>query len=136
MIPCLLFGYYYPRQPAALATPAASSCGPCLHVGAKWENDVLMVNRQAKPLWQDAVPPRDTVLPVPAGVPQRGKGRTVSLGGRFSTMLRSSRGVAKEGGQLLPRRHPPQALSGSIVEKHLDPLEFLLADLSEGRLLG
>ena len=51
-------------------------------------------------------------------------------------MLRSSRGVAKEGGQLLPRRHPPQALSGSIVEKHLDPLEFLLADLSEGRLLG
>ena len=51
-------------------------------------------------------------------------------------MLRSSRGVAKESGQLLPRRHPPQALSGSIVEKHLDPLEFLLANLSEGRLLG
>ena len=51
-------------------------------------------------------------------------------------MLRSSRGVAKEGGQLLPRRHPPQALSGSIVQKHLDPLEFLLADLSKGRLLG
>ena len=51
-------------------------------------------------------------------------------------MLRSSRGVAKEGGQLLPRRHPPQALSGSVVEKHLAPLEFLLADLSEGRLLG
>ena len=95
-----------------------------------------MVNRQVKSLWRDAVPPRDTVLPVPAGVPHRGKGRTVSLGGRFSTMLRSSRGVAKEGGQLLPRRHPPQALSGSIVEKHLDPLEFLLADLSEGRLLG
>ena len=38
--------------------------------------------------------------------------------------------------QLLPRRHPLQALSGSIVEKHLDPLESLLADLSEGRLLG
>ena len=35
-----------------------------------------------------------------------------------------------------PRRHPPQALSGLIVEKHLDPLEFLLADLSEGRLFG
>ena len=58
-----------------------------------------MVNRQVKSLWRDAVPPRDTVLPVPAGVPHRGKGRTVSLGGRFSTMLRSSRGVAKEGGQ-------------------------------------
>ena len=73
MIPCLLFGDYYPRQPAALATPAANSCGPCLHVGAKWENDVLMVNRQAKPLWQDAVPPRDTVLPVPAGVEIQGQ---------------------------------------------------------------
>ena len=35
------------RSPVALATPAASRCGPCLHVGAKWENDVLMVNRQA-----------------------------------------------------------------------------------------
>ena len=81
-----------------------------------------MVNRQAQPLWRDAVPPRDTGLPVPAGVPHRGKGRTVSLGGRFSTMLRSSRGVAKEGGQLLPRRHPPQALSGSIVQKHLDQI--------------
>jgi hypothetical protein len=45
-------------------------------------------------------------------------------------------GCSQEGGQLLPRRHPPQALSGSIVEKHLDSLEFLLADLSEGRLLG
>ena len=89
-----------------------------------------MVNRQAKPLRRDAVPPRDTVLPVPAGVPHRGKGRTVSLGGRFSTMLRSSRGVAKEGGQLLLRRHPPQTLSGSVVEKHLDPLESLLADFS------
>ena len=95
-----------------------------------------MVKKQAKLVWRDAVPPGDTVLPVPAGVPHRGKGRTVSLGGRFSTMLRSSRGVAKEGGQLLPRCHPPQALSGSIVEKHLDPLESLLADLSEGRLLG
>ena len=104
-----------------------------------------MVNSQAKPLWRDAVPLRDTVLPVPAGVPHRGKGRTVSLSGRFSTMLRSSRGVAKEGGQLLPRCHPPQALSGSIVEKHLDPLEFLLgadsadvacAGCEEGRFTG
>ncbi len=51
-------------------------------------------------------------------------------------MLRSSRGVAKEGGQLLPRRHPPQTLSGSIVQKHLDALESLFADISEGRLLG
>ena len=40
------------------------------------------------------------------------------------------RSATKEGGQLLPRRHPPQALSGSIVEKHLDPLEFPLADIS------
>ena len=32
-----------------------------------------MVNRQAKPLWQDAVPPRDTVLPVPAGVEIQGQ---------------------------------------------------------------
>jgi len=95
-----------------------------------------MVKKQAKLVWRDAAPPGGTVLSVPGGVPHRGKGRTVSLGGRFSTMLRSSRGVAKEGGQLLPRRHPPQALSGSIVEKHLDPLEFLLADLSEGRLFG
>ena len=87
-----------------LCSPLASSycntccrrCGRCLHVDSKWENDVLMVNRQAQPLWRDAVPPRDTVLPVPAGVPHRGKGRTVSLGGRFSTMLRSSRGVAKD----------------------------------------
>ena len=35
------------RSPVALATPAASRCGPCLHVGAKWENGVLMVHRQA-----------------------------------------------------------------------------------------
>ena len=70
------------------------------------------------------------------GVPHRGKGRTVPPGGRFSTVPRSSRGVAKEGGHLLPRRHPPQTLSGSIVEKHLDALESLLADISEGRLLG
>ena len=49
------------------------------------------------------------------------------------TQLRSSRGAAKEGGHLLPRRHPPQTLSGSIVQKHLDSLEFLLTDISEGR---
>lgn len=60
----------------------------------------------------------------------------MSLGGRFSTMLRSSRGAAKEGGHLLPRCHSPQELSGSIIQKHLDPLEFLLTDLSAGRLLG
>ena len=34
----------------------------------------------------------------------------------------SSRGAAREGGQLLPRRHPLQALSGSIVQKHLDQI--------------
>ena len=97
---------------------------------------MLMVKKQAKLVWRDAAPPGGTVLSVPGGVPHRGKGRTVPPGGRFSTVPRSSRGVAKEGGHLLPRRHPPQALSGSIVEKHLDPLESLLADLSEGRLLG
>ena len=46
------------RSPVALATPAASRCGPCLHVGAKWENDVLMVNRQAKLLWRNGGPPQ------------------------------------------------------------------------------
>ena len=80
-----------------------------------------MVKKQAKLVWRDAAPPG---------------GRTVPPGGRFSTVPRSSRGVAKEGGHLLPRRHPPQTLSGSIVQKHLDSLESLLADLSEGRLLG
>ena len=47
--------FYLPLN-AYLATPAANSCGPCLHVGAKWEHGVVMANRQAKPLWQDAVP--------------------------------------------------------------------------------
>ncbi len=46
------------RSPVALATPAAHRCGRCLHVGAKWENDVLMVNRQAQPLWRDGGPPQ------------------------------------------------------------------------------
>ena len=51
-----------------IANKRVSRCGRCLHVGAQWENGVLMVNRQVKSLWRDAVPPRDTVLPVPAGV--------------------------------------------------------------------
>ena len=46
------------RSPVALATPAASRCGPCLHVGAKWKNGVLMVNRQVQPLWRDGGPPQ------------------------------------------------------------------------------
>ncbi|MBQ31451.1 MAG: hypothetical protein CL923_02700, partial [Deltaproteobacteria bacterium] len=43
---------------------ASRSCNTCceqvrtLPSGAKWENDVLMVNRQAQPLWRNEGPPQ------------------------------------------------------------------------------
>ena len=75
-----------------------------------------MVKKQAKLVWRDAAPPGGTVLPLPLWGTPPGTDRTVPPGGRFSTVPRSSRGVTREGGHLLPRRHPPQTLSGSIVE--------------------
>ena len=48
---------------------------------------------------------------------------------------RSSRGQNKEGGHLLPWRHPLQALSGAVVQILVDPLEFLFRDPCEGGLL-
>src|SRR5208283_3984737 len=44
--------------------------------------------------------------------------------------------TAKEGGHLLPRRPPVKTLARTIVEKHVDALEFRLANASEGGLFG
>jgi len=33
-----------------------AGAGRCLRVGAKWENGVLMVKKQAKLVWRDAAP--------------------------------------------------------------------------------
>ncbi len=45
-------------------------------------------------------------------------------------------GGSKAGGHLLPRRHPPQALAGPVVEIRVDPVKFGLANAGKGRLLG
>ena len=45
---------------------------------------------------------------------------------------RYSRGVAKEGGQLLPGRRPGKALAGAVVEKCVDAPDFRPANSSEG----
>jgi len=83
-----------------------------------------------------SVPQRGTVLTVPEGVPRRGKVGAVPLCGRDSAIPRSLRGTTEEGSHLLPRRHPPQALPGPVVQVRVDPLEFRSADARKGRLLG
>ena len=61
----------------------------------------------------------------------------VSLAVFCATMApRYSRGVAKEGGQFLPRRRPAKTLAGTVVEKRGDALNSRPADPREGRLLG
>ena len=100
------------------------------------ENGVLRAEWQAEPGCRGAAPPWGTVLPGPGGVPRRGKGRTVPHGGRVSMKPHSSRGRSKEGGHLLPRRHPSQALSRSVVQVRVNLLQCPLADAGERRLLG
>jgi len=79
------------------------------------ENGALRPTWQAEHGCRDAAPPWGAGLPVPGGVPRRGKGRGVPHGGRVFAKPHSSRGRGKEGGHLLPWRHPSQALPWAVI---------------------
>jgi len=100
------------------------------------ENGVQGVQLQAEPGSLGTAPPWGALLPVPGGVPRRGKGRSAPHGGRVLIRPHSSRGRSKEGDHLLPWRPPSQALSRSLVEVGVDSLEFRLTNFRERRLLG
>lgn len=54
---------------------------------------------------------------------------------RAALMPWSSHGCSKEGGHLLPRRYPPQALSRSIIHKRINALQMCFANVCERRPL-
>jgi hypothetical protein len=69
------------------------------------------------------------------GAPKgQGQGRAPPGTSIRVTLLAAGRN--KAGGHLLPRRHPPQALAGPVVEKRVDPVKLGLANVGKGRLLG
>lgn len=92
---------------------------------------MLLGEKQVKSAGLGTARPWGADVPVPVGVPRRGKGADAPQGRRVFSPPHSSKGGGKEGGHLFPGCLPPQTLPGPVIQKPIDALQFRIADPGE-----